>query len=162
MKQQIIARWNALSKKEQVLLMALTLFMLCLLVYAYAWIPVQHGRQRLTQVIPEKQGKLMLMRVQAAEIESLRGQQYKLLHAEAGALKATIEVSAKYHGLVPSYSAQSDDEKLSLTLSKVGFDTWIKWVESLQSQHQVRLRSCHIVSLPSGQINIEAVFSAFE
>lgn len=162
MKQQLISRWNAFSKKEQHVLMALALLMFCLIAYAYAWIPVQHGRQRLAQIIPEKQEKLMLMRTQAADIESLRGQQYKLSHAEAGALKATIAVSAKFHGLVPSYSEQSNDSQISLNLSKVNFDTWIKWVESLQSQHQVRVLSCHIVPMSAGQVRVEAVFSAFE
>lgn len=169
MKQQLIARWNTFSGKEKRILAVIALVMLCLLFYAFIWLPVQHGRERLARAIPEKQVKLMLMRSQAADIERLRGQ-YKSLTATAGALRAAIEVSAKFHGLVPSYKevvanndAAKNNTQLALTLTQVGFDTWVKWVESLQSQSHVRVQSCRIT--PEGvvgQVKIEAVFTAAE
>jgi len=165
MKQQVMMRWNSFSSKEKRLLIVLALVMLSLCFYAFIWLPVQHGRERLAKIIPEKQVKLMLMRSQAADIEHLRGQQNKLIRGASGALKAAVEVSAKFHGLIPSYnkSEQTSESQLSLTLTQVSFDSWIKWVESLQSQNHVRVKSCRIIPEgQSGQVRVEAVFAAFE
>lgn len=162
--QQLIARWNTFSSKEKRILTILALVTLCLLFYAFAWLPVQHGRERLAQIIPEKQAKLLLMRSQATDIERLRNQ-YKSLTASADALKAAVEVSAKFHGLVPSYkdAVANNNTQLALTLTQVSFDAWIKWVESLQSQNHVRVQSCHITPIgTAGQVKVEAVFTVAE
>ncbi|MEI8363372.1 MAG: type II secretion system protein M [Betaproteobacteria bacterium] len=170
MKQQLMARWNSFSSKEKRILSILAFVILGLIFYAFVWLPVQHGRERLALTIPEKQAKLLLMRSQAADIALLRTQ-YKSLGVSAGALKAAIEVSAKFHGLVPSYgdavarshSVKNSDDQLVLTLTKVSFDTWVKWVESLQSQSHVRVKSCRITPEGiAGQVKVEAVFTTAE
>ena len=165
MKDQLIARWRAFSSKEQSILMALSLIMLVLLIYAFLWLPVQHGRERLSRVLPEKKLKLMMMRSQAGDIESLR-RQFNEISSHAGGLKAAIEVSAKVNGLTPTFSpaAQNNDaNRLAIVLTQVSFDNWLKWVESLQSQHHVRVQSCKITpNAPPGLVNIDAVFTALE
>ncbi len=170
MKQQLISRWNAFSIKEKRILTILALAGFCLMFYAFVWLPVQHGRERFAQSIPDKQAKLLLMRSQAADIESLHNQ-YKSLGASADALKAAIEVSAKYHGLVPIYKeatvnkdlVNTNKTQLALTLTQVSFNAWIKWVESLQSQNHVRVQSCHITPEGlAGQVKVEAVFTAVD
>lgn len=165
MKQQLTARWEAFSRKEKNILLVLALAMLGLLLYAFVWLPVQQGRERLTQDIPMQQSKLLLMRSQAADVERLR-RQHKQLHATANGLKAAVEVSAKFHGLTPRYPVADkggDPLKLEVALSQVSFATWIKWVESLQSQNHVRVLSCHITpDGAAGQIQVEAVFAAAE
>jgi len=170
MKQQLMARWNSFSSKEKRILSTLALVMLGLIFYAFVWLPVQHGRERLALTIPEKQAKLLLMHSQAADVERLRGQ-FKSLGASNDALKAAIAVSAKFHGLVPNYNDAATNNKLStnsnsqlaLTITQVNFDTWLKWVESLQSQNHVRVKSCHITPTSvAGQVKVEVVFAAAE
>ncbi len=170
MNQALIARWNSFSSQEKRILSTLAVVTLCLIFYAFAWLPVQHGRERLAKVIPEQQAKLLLMRTQAADIERLRSL-YKALGASTGALKAAIQVSAKMQGLTPSYneasasniSAKNADKQLAITLTQVSFDSWLKWVESLQSQNHVRVVSCRITPTGiAGQVKVEAVFSAAE
>ena len=170
MKQDLILRWNAFSNQEKRILNAIALIVVCLIFYAFVWQPVEHGRERYAKSIPDKKAKLLLMRAQAADIETLRNQ-YKLLGASADALKAAIAVSAKHHGLVPIYEdatlnkrlVKNDKTQLALTLTQVNFNTWIKWVESLQSQNHVRIQSCHISPDGlAGQVKVEAVFTAAE
>ena len=165
MKDQLIARWRTFSSKEQSILMALSLIMLVLLIYAFVWLPVQHGRERLSRVLPEKKVKLMMMRSQAGDIERLRVQ-FNGIRSHAGGLNAAIEVSAKVNGLMPTYApaAQNNDvNRLAVVLTQVSFDAWLKWVESLQSQHRVRVQSCKITpSASPGLVNIDAVFTALE
>lgn len=165
MKDQLIARWRAFSSKEQSILKALLLIMLCLLIYAFVWLPVQHGRERLSRMLPEKKVKLMLMHSQADDIEHLRGQ-FNEIRSHADGLKAAIEVSAKVNGLMPTYVPNiqnSDANLLAVVLTQVSFDAWLKWVESLQSQHHVRVQSCKITpSTSRGLVNIDAVFTAME
>ena len=164
MKDQLIARWRAFSTKEQSFLTALLLIVLCLIFYAFLWLPIQHGRERLTRVIPEKKTKLLIMRSQAADVERLRGQ-FENIRNHSGGLKAAIAVSAQLNGLkLSATTAQNNDERnLKVTLSQVSFDAWLKWVESLQSQHYVRVLSCQVMSSATrGLVNIEAVFTVME
>lgn len=169
MKDELIARWRTFSSKEQSILTALLFITLCLLLYAFVWLPVQHGHERLSRVIPEKKAKLILMRSQAADIESLRGQ-FSAIRSQSGGLKAAVEVSATVNGLTPTYAPpaqnpaqNSDASRLEVTLKQVSFDAWLKWIESLQSQHHVRVQSCRITpSASRGLVNIDAVFTALE
>ncbi len=170
MKQELIMRWNAFSNQEKRILIALASLVVCMIFYAFVWQPVQHGRERFAKSIPDKETKLLLMKAQAADVETLRNQ-YKSLGASAEALKAAIAVSAKHHGLVPIYEDASENKnlikndkiQLALTLTQVSFNTWIKWVESLQSKNHVRIQFCRIspASLP-GQVKVDAVFIAAE
>ncbi len=165
MKDRLIARWRDFSIKERSLLTILFLVVICSLIYAFIWLPVQHDRERLNRAIPEKKAKLLLMRSQAADIERLRGQ-FSTLRSQTGGLKAAIEVSAKVSGLTLNYAPtdqNTGDNRLKVALMQVSFDTWLKWVESLQSQHHVRVQSCQITpSASRGLVNIDAVFTPME
>lgn len=162
MKELLLARWDALSNQEKAILASLALVVLCLMFYAFLWLPVQRGSERLTRDIPVKQAKLLLMRAQAADIERLRGQ-YKLLSGSPNGLKAAVEVSAKFHGLAPHYPTQAKGSGLEIVLNQTSFDIWIKWAESLQSQNRVRVKSCRITPEgAAGQVRVEAVFTASE
>lgn len=165
MKDQLITRWSTFSSKEQSMLIALLFITLCFLLYAFVWQPVQSSRERLIRMIPEKKAKLILMRSQAAEIEGLRGQ-FNFIRIHSGGLKAAVEVSAKVNGLMPTFAPtvqNSEANRLEVTLNKVRFDAWLKWAESLQSQHHVRVLSCRISpSVSRGLVNIDAVFTVLE
>lgn len=164
MKDQLLARWQAFSTKEQSFLTTLLIATLCLVFYAFIWLPVHHGRERLSGLIPEKKTKLMVMRSQAADVERLRGQ-FNNIRSQSGGLKAAIAVSAQVNGLKLSYAtaANNDERNLKVSLMQVSFDAWLKWVESLQTQHHVRVQSCQITpSASRGLVNIEAVFTVME
>ena len=165
MKTQLLARWNAFSAREKSILSGLACVLACLLFYAYIWLPVQQGRERLARLIPEKQAKLLLMQSQAGDVERLRGQ-YKVLRSAANGLKAAVAVSARFHGLAPVYPAttkNSDPNRLELSLSRISFDSWIRWVESMQSQNHIRVLSAHITPEGgSGQVRVEAILTVAE
>ena len=173
----LIPRWNNFSSKEKLLLSALAALTMFFMLYAFAWLPVQHGRERLAQIIPEKQSKLMQMQVQAADIEKLR-QQYKLVRSTADGLKAAVEVSAKVHGIALQYApptnaadgtdagagaGSSNANELAILLNPISFDAWVTWVGFLQSENRVRIQSCRITpTTVAGQIKVEATLAAVE
>jgi len=165
MKDLLIARWHGFSNKEQSILAVLFFVILCLLIYAFIWWPVQHGRERLNRVIPDKKSKLMLMQSHAREIERLR-EQFNSIKINNGGLKSLIEVSAKVNGLTLNHVPDTenfDANLLKITLSQVSFDAWFKWIESLQSQYHVRVQTCQIKpSELRGLVNIEVTFIAVE
>ena len=162
MKEQLIARWLAFSQKEQFFLKILSFFLLCALFYALVWLPLQQGRIRLERVIPEKKAKLTLMRSQAQDIERLRGQ---LKFVNNTNIKSIVEISAKLNAITPVYpqNSTSTDKQIEITLTQVNFDTWIKWLDSLQSQYHIRVKFCQVLPSPSrGLVNINAVLAASE
>ncbi len=165
MKDQLIARWRAFSTQEQLFLSALLFIVLCLFLYAFIWLPVQHGHERLSRIIPEKKTKLLLMRSQAADVARLRGQ-FNNIRNQSGGLKAAIAASAQVKGLNLSYAPtapNSDERNLKVSLKQVSFDAWLKWVESLQSQHHISMQTCQITpSVLRGKVNIDAVFTAMD
>lgn len=162
MKDQLTSRWNSFSTREQLILKALGIIILFFLFYAFVWLSVQHGRERLSLVIPEKKAKLILMRSQAADIELLRGK-FKSIRNVPEGLKAAIEISAKIHGFTPIFNTTekiTDANRLEISLTQLSFDTWLKWVDSLQSQSHIRAQSCIITPSDSrGFVNVKAVFT---
>ena len=165
MKDLLVARWSRFSTKEQSILTTSFIILLFLLIYAYIWLPVEQGRERLSRLIPDKKNKLIVMRSQAAEVERLRGQ-FNSVRSNTGGLKSVIEASAKVSGLILNYPPaieSSDANRIKITLSGVNFDAWLNWVETLQNQYHVRVQACQIKpSATRGQVNIEAVFIAAE
>ena len=165
MKDLLIARWRGFSTKEQSILAGLFFVILCLLIYAFVWLPVQQGQERLNRIIPDKKNKLNLMRSQAADVERLRGQ-FNSIRTNKGGFKSLIDVSAKVNGLTLNFLPDienSDANLLKITLSKVNFDAWFKWIEILQNQYHVRVESCQIKpSELRGLVNIEVIFNAAE
>lgn len=164
MKDQLTARWLAFSQKEQYFLKVFAFLLLCAVLYALVWLPVQQGRQRLEQAIPEKKAKLILMRSQAEDIERLRGL-FKSVRTTSASVKAIVEISAKLNAISPIYpqTSASDDKQIEITLTQVNFDTWLKWLESLQTQYHIRVQFCQIMpSASRGLVNINAVLRASE
>ena len=160
--EQLIARWHTFSQKEQNSLKVLAFFLSCTLFYALAWLPVQQSRIRLEREIPEKKAKLILMRSQAQDIERLRGQ---LKFVNNTNIKSIVEISAKLNAITPVYpqNSTSTDKQIEITLTQVNFDTWIKWLDSLQSQYHIRVKFCQVLPSPSrGLVNINAVLVTSE
>ncbi len=164
MKDQLIARWLAYSQKEQYFLKVFAFLLLCTVFYALLWLPVQQGRTRLEQVIPEKKAKLIQMRLQAQDIERLRGQ-FKSVRSTSASVKAIIDFSANLNAMTPVYTNTSpnDGKQIEITLTQVNFDNWLKWLESLQSQYHIRVQFCQIMpSASRGLVNINAVLTTPE
>ena len=163
MKKLVIDRWREFSQKEQVFLGVFGFILLIFFFYAYAWLPTQQATEKFAKEIPKKAAQLNLMKLQAAEIESKRSE-FHLSKTSKEGLNASVERSAKAQGIVLNKITDQPNavgNMLHAQITALSFDTWVKWIESLQANQGIRLISCVIrPNLKAGEVNVDAVLGA--
>ena len=145
MKPWIQDKWQSLTLNEQRIAGGLLTVLALLLIYGLLWAPGQKARQRLAISVPEKQAQLALMKLQANEIAALRSAS-GIVMTNPQNLKTTIENSARLHKLADSSLLLEpvQDNSVALSLGAVKFNTWIAWIQALQTEHQIRLERCTV------------------
>jgi len=145
MKTLICDKWQSLTQNEQKIAGGLVVVVALLLIYSLLWAPGQKARQRLAIAIPQKQAQLALMKQQAGEIAALQSAS-SIAISNPQNLKATIENSARLYKLAESsfQLEASQDGSMALSLDAVKFNTWIAWMQALQSERHIRLERCQV------------------
>ena len=145
MKPWIQDKWQSLTLNEQRIASGLLTVLALLLMYGLLWAPGQKARQRLSISVPEKQAQLALMKLQVNEIAALRSAS-GIVMTNPQNLKTTIENSARLHKLADSSLLLEpvQDNSVALSLDAVKFNTWIAWMQALQTEHHVRLVQCAV------------------
>lgn len=129
--------------------------------YAFIWLPSNHARVRLDKEIVEKKYQLKKMQAQVMQIQAIQNA-VKLSHSNKKGLQSVLESSALTYGIKSNISKIQLNEKgvANVVLPKVNFDNWIKWVNALQTEHQIRLLSAHIANLGNtNMVQVDATFS---
>lgn len=146
MKSILLQRWRAFSKNEKMFLSIISAIFALLFLYAFVWAPINQGRERLSIAISRQNGSLLTMKSQAAEIESRR-KHYKLSAQSIANLQTFLSVSAKTHGItVESVTVGSKlgSHAVDLSIKQIDFNTWVTWLDALQSEDGIRLAACTI------------------
>ena len=153
-------RWQALSSQEKLIASGLSALIGLVLVYAMIWLPGQHARQRLSISLQQKQAQLAQMKIQAAQITDLQ-QAVNLAQSHPQDLKAVVSASAKLHNISGKIGAIELAQGGGLGISmNVGFAEWVSWLDTLQSEHHIRVERCHIERADNGNANINATLIA--
>ncbi len=144
MKIWIQDKWQSLTLNEQRIAGGLLTVIALLLIYGLLWAPGQKARQRLAISVPQKQAQLAQMKLQANEIAALRSAGSVMANPQN--LKTTIENSARLHKLADSSLLLEpvQDNSVALSLDAVKFNSWIAWMQALQTEHHIRLERCTV------------------
>ncbi len=155
-------RWQRYSAKERRILIALGVLVLALLVYAFVLLPVQKSRAHLATSLLQKQSQLQEMKMAAARISALR-RAYQSAKGKPAELKASVETSARLHGLAGRIGTprQNGDGDIELTIAAIAFDSWAAWIEALQGEHQIRVKRCLVEpGGEAGSVKIQATLTS--
>lgn len=125
----------------------------------YVWQPLVRDRQKLRANLPQLRLNAEQVRLNAAEVNKL-----KALPASAelpnGGIRGVVETSATAFKLRESLGQVivEGNERISISMTIVSFDSWVRWIGNLQEQYRLRLESCQVEALPQpGLVNIKAV-----
>lgn len=155
--------WRGLAVRERRALLAALAAVLAAAVYAGIWEPGEKARRQLEFRLAEKRGQLQQMQVQSAQVAELR-RIAMVAKTGADALQTAVETSARLHGmakLIARLEAAPEGGALLVSVPAVSFESWVAWVQALQSEHHIRLARCQIEALATpGMVRIEASFAA--
>ena len=154
-------KWQNVPANDRRIYIMLSIIIGISFIYAFIWLPSSNARVRLEREIVEKKYQLKKMQAQAVQVQALQNA-VKLSHSNAQGFRNVLEDSAKLYGMTSSISKIQQNEKgaTNVGLPKVNFDTWIRWVNALQTEHQIRLLSAHVAVLGnSNMVQVDATFS---
>ncbi len=154
-------KWQSVPANDRQIYMLLAIIIGISFIYAFLWLPSIHARVSLEREIVEKEYQLKKMQAQAVQVQALQNA-VKLSHSNVQGFRNALEDSAKLYGMTSSISKIQLSEKgaVNVGLPKVNFDNWIRWVNALQTEHQIRLLSAHIAVLGnSNMVQVDATFS---
>lgn len=165
MKNMLLQRWSAFSKKEQIFLGISSAVFALLFLYAFLWAPIDQGRVRLAADTLRQKNSLLQMQSQAAEIERRR-HHYRLSAQSIDSLQTLLVASAKARGITLenlTASTKLAKNTVNFSIRQIDFNNWVAWVDALQSEDGIRLAACTIKPLQkTGQVMLEASFVARE
>jgi general secretion pathway protein M len=152
---RVLDYWDNLAPRERNLLAAGLLVLLPLLLYFYLWQPLSTDRARLTGRVEQLRGQLAQLRADSEEIKRLRAQ---APIRSAQTLEATAHLAASrflMNDKQITLSPQGND-RLTVTMEGVAFDTWVRWIGELNVQG-ISLTACKVEALPvPGQVRVKA------
>lgn len=161
MKERLQLFWMQASPRERWLIGGGFGLLLIVVLVFYVWQPIVHDRQKLRASLPQLREKAEQMRLNAAEVVRL-----KTLPTSAslpnGGMRGAVERSAvafKLRGSMSQISVEGDG-RISISMSTVPFDSWVRWLGHLQEQYRIRLESCRVEALPQpGMVRIKVVLA---
>lgn len=141
------------SARERMVLYAGGIVLLVLIGYGLLYQPLDAARAKLAKRLPAERAELRLMRLQAAEIQSLRA---RMDNSGKGGLEQRIKSSAAAFGLggsITQFVTQADNQ-IQLSTQAIATNTWIDWLADLERQGVVVAR-CHVTAEQSGSASLE-------
>jgi general secretion pathway protein M len=150
--------WQARTTRERMTLLVGGGLLLVALLYAFVWQPISRERQKLHVALPELRAKAAQMKLDAQEIQRLKG----ATTAGAQNIRGAIEQSAQASGMRDKLTSTDvlDKSRARVTLSDVPFDQFLAWLDRLQQDGHVRLEAGQVEALPqTGHVKVQATFT---
>jgi general secretion pathway protein M len=129
------------------------------LLYAFIWHPLSQERQRLQASLPQLRAAAAQMRIQSAEVTSLRNQPKKNF---GNSLRSALDYASAHSNVgAPSQTIPLDAGRVRVEFNAAAFDSWIDWVNLLQTEQGIRVESAEIIALAEpGMVKIKAVLAS--
>lgn len=148
--------WQALSRRDQRMLMGGSIALLLLLSYVLVWEPLHNGVDRLRQTNLEQQAILQWMQQSAQQARILRST-VRVDGAMRGeeSTQALVERTARQGPLATALKqVRADGDKaVSVTLESASFDELVIWLDQLQRVYTIELDTALIERLQPGKVN---------
>lgn len=148
--------WQALSRRDQRMLMGGSIALLLLLSYVLVWEPLHNGVDHLRQTNLEQQAILQWMQQSAQQARVLRSAARVDGAMRGGeSTQALVERTARQGPLAAALKlVRADGDKaVSVTLESANFDELVVWLDQLQRVYAIELDTAQIERLQPGKVN---------
>jgi len=150
--------WDARTQQERNLLKFAAWGLTPLLLYFVLWQPAHVAVAKLRASVPVLHMQAERLRTQAGEVEMLRHRP-KPTALDAAAMKSAIEENASRHNLREAITTLDlqPPNAVRITFASVSFEQWLRWLQALQQEQNIRADALSVVGLPqAGMVKISA------
>lgn len=130
-----------LAMRERVIVAGGAAFLLILILWLGAWVPLSERVDQLEQTVTVQQETLDWMRNATAEIQQLRRQGGAPVATGLGgrSLLAVVDQAAKSAGLSSGLKRIEPEgtDRVRVRFEQIPFDTFMRWLDSLNRQYGV-------------------------
>lgn len=128
--------YNGLQSRERYLVIAGSLVMILVLLYALVWDPVFQKAKRLEKSVAANKQTVAWMQSASAEVRGLRRSGVKTVDTDTSLISA-VEASAKKSGLRDSVARMEPlgANKINVELRDANFDRLMIWVGMLSQEY---------------------------
>ncbi|MDO9104731.1 MAG: type II secretion system protein GspM [Methylovulum sp.] len=148
----MINKLQQLSLRERMLLVGGVAVLLVSGLYAFAYMPIIEGQQRLSAAIATQQELTNLLQTISAEAAGLQGNKQEPAgdNSSQPSLMGLIDASSAPSGIKPAIQRliPEGQDKVTLWLEHGEFDTLIGWLAMLDKQHAVTVQQIAISREP--------------
>lgn len=158
MKARLQQFWKQASPQERWLVGGGFGLLLVVVLVFYVWQPLVRDRQKLRAYLPQLRINAEQVRLNATEVGKLKALPPSAILPN-GDIRGVIETSAAAFKLRESleHTNVEGNERISIAMTQISFDSWVRWLGHLQQQYRIRLESCQVEALPQpGLVNIKA------
>jgi len=149
----------AMEERDRRALYGLILLVTGLLIYFALWSPLE-TYQAQSRLDRDRQLEL-LQWMKSTEPLARQSRQNNVVSLSGQTLLTQISASAQRFGITPSRIQPEGDERVSIWFDEVPFNELIKWLQSLDSDGQIRVRQITVDrGSQSGGVNSRMVLSS--
>lgn len=133
----ILARWNALSIRERVLLSLLIIMIAGYFIFNFIWRPVDAAVSRRVQNVQERIDLYSALepRIEEAKLGLKDNSANKNITTFSGNAMVTVEDTIKEHELSKNLSlASPSGDSISVWFTNIAFNDWLEWVETMRDK----------------------------
>jgi len=154
--------WSNLQSRERHTLLAGSVVLVLILIYALIVDPFQQELGRLEQSVSRQQEMLVWMQQAAAEVKQLRGSQSTSKQVSGQSLMSLIDASARNTGLSGAIKQlRPEGQGVKVRLESAAFDDMLRWLGQLNMRHGIQVNGLVMERLPqSGRVNASVVLGA--
>lgn len=146
--------WTDRSPRERTAIAWIAGIAVVALFIAYAWLPLERARTRLSTQLPELRVSLATLEREADEVRRLRAR--PPVAATTAEPLVSIATAAGGNPLPGARISVLDGRTLVVSGSDVAFGALLEWLASVQARQGLRVESARIEALPArGRVRAE-------
>jgi general secretion pathway protein M len=136
--------WRWRSDPERRLITAGAIVVGIILVFAFAWLPLQRERARLDAELPQLRASISQLKRDADEVKRL-----KIVAPIVSGNPTPLVALATQNSLTGAQVSVPDDKHVHVVAGDVPFTKLLDWLVTVQSTHGLRVENARIEALPA-------------
>ena len=147
--------WQRRGPRERTVLGSIALAVGAVLLYTFAWLPLERSRVRLAAEVPRLRASVAALEREAEAVARL-----KSMPPRAPSSAPVSALSATAMQLPGAQVAALDDRRVRVTGADVGFTALLDWLAAARASHGLRVESARLEALPlAGRVRAELVLT---
>lgn len=147
------------NDSDQKIIVILTLLSTLLLLYTFMYLPIKKSNTQTQSNIADIENEITIMQNMAQQVARFSTNIPKMVAMDESQLMIVIEQIAKQQQIgLTSIKSQSNN-KVLVALNAVSFNAAMRWLDILQTQHQITISHLTVEAEKNGLTNMTVIIS---